>query len=261
MKYYLPRRIYLHQLLHGSKMSLQEQRVTAFFFEAACRLYRLRRNPYRRRHFEANALFVHIPKTGGNSIKRIIYGVDCGGTGLHTAAWEYRAHSAEIYDRLFVFAAVRHPLLRLTSAFAFLKCGGMTREDEIWSGRWLRRYDDVKALLRALDDDAERKRIMHWTHFIPQRYFLCDFDGRPIVDHLVRTENFAADMRRVCDRLHLPYCERHDNVTQYCPSTTASFDEETVRRCYALYRDDYELLGYEPWPSTVATPAPAAATA
>jgi|GEM_PF-4882064 chondroitin 4-sulfotransferase 11 len=260
MKYYLPRRLYLRYLLHSDSMAPNDRSWLAAAYRTANRLYRWRRDPYRPQQRDLGAIYIHVPKTGGVSVKHMIYGPHMDGVGLHAPAWEYQNRQPDLYDRMFVFATIRHPLLRMQSAFCFLKCGGMRWYDKRWADRWLADYSNVTDMLRAMRDPAIRFRTMRWVHFIPQRYFVCDLQGNVLVDRLVRTEDFAADMRKICDRLHQPFQELHENATPNRQWHTAQFDEETVRLCYAFYRQDYELFGYDPWPPQPVDQGMAAAT-
>ena len=72
---------------------------------------------------ELDAVFVHIPKTGGVSISKALF--DSGTVGGHRPAQTYRLiYGAERYAQMFTFGFVREPLDRLASAFAYLKAGG-----------------------------------------------------------------------------------------------------------------------------------------
>ena len=69
---------------------------------------------------ELDAVFVHIPKTGGVSISKALF--DSGTVGGHRPAQTYRLiYGAERYAQMFTFGFVREPLDRLASAFAYLK--------------------------------------------------------------------------------------------------------------------------------------------
>jgi len=195
-------------------------------------------------HHARRAAFIHVPKTGGNSVRQIVFG---GGPasilGGHGTARQLRAVDAEAFDAYFIFAVVRDPFDRLKSAFWYLKGGGMSRYDALWAKRNLGEFDTFAEFVRALGArPAFRARITRYLHFIPQVEFLCDQDGEIMVDHLLRMEDFDTDMKAVCDRLGLSYEPRHENVSAKPP---ASVDEGELRRiCGTVYRSDYDVLGY-----------------
>jgi chondroitin 4-sulfotransferase 11 len=209
------------------------------------RLYHgLTENPYRPVQHATHSIYVHVPKTGGTSIARMIYDTTSKAAGSHRAAWEYRNYSRAWFDAYFTFAAVRHPLVRLHSAFYYLKAGGKNRKDRRWAENTLAPYDDFRSFVRALAREKFRRKIMRWIHFVPQSYFLCDERRMPIVDYVFPVERFETGMRKVCERLNLRYAPRHDNATPARRVCGGDFSEFAMRLCHEMYRQDYELLRY-----------------
>jgi hypothetical protein len=203
------------------------------------------RSPYREIQLRTKTLFIHIPKTGGNSVTQMIYGLPALDVRPHVPARVYRDYSPELFSQFYVFATVRHPFTRLRSAYHFLRAGGMTSKDRRWSRRHLRRYETFHAFMLALRDDTVRSEILRYTHFVPQAHYLCDSDGTLLVNHLVRMEQFESGMQGVCRDLCRPFQARHENRT-VLPDTPAESDwtPELENICFGLYRRDYELLGY-----------------
>lgn len=196
-------------------------------------------------------LFVHVPKTGGNSIQNILRrysddeivakepyqdGVErfevrnpTYGFAKHSPLSEYREKlPAETYGRLFKFACVRNPWEWAVSYYfsPHRQVGGFTRDSfvEFLSGA------------------------------PPMTYFLRERPGQPLsevlrnFDHLMRYETLQADFDAVCDRLGL--------ARQALPRVNAStrgrvedyYDEETVELVRNRFAEDVELLGYDvPW--------------
>lgn len=208
-------------------------------------IHRREKSPYLPVHHRTKSLYIHIPKAGGNSVTRIVYDCASPKAGSHKAAWEYQAFDAKRFADYFVFATVRHPLTRMRSAFYYLKAGGNNAGDRAWGERVLAPFDDFRTFLTALEADAGlRGRVMGWIHFLPQRYFLCDPHGLPIVDYLVRTEDFDTGMREVCRRLHIDYAPCRDNITPQDVLRDEDLTGAPARICFELYRQDYELLHY-----------------
>lgn len=217
--------------------------LTALY--SCARLYqRLVRNPYLPVHHRTRSVYVHVPKTGGNSVTNILYGARSRWAGSHRGAWEYLNYSPDWYQQYFVFATVRHPLIRMHSAFYFLKCGGMNARDKRWADHNLAQFDNFYDFMMALKDRPHRKHIMRFLHFFPQSYFLCDATGKPIVTQFVHTEDFEAGMQNVCEKLNIPYAPRHENATIRREIRPGDFDDEPANLCYEIYQRDYDLLGY-----------------
>lgn len=243
MKYYLPRLLFLEMTMPARPHGAGTRKLLDTLFRLSCRFQRIRKNPFCEPHHRTRSVYVHVPKTGGNSVTRMLYGVPSNRIGGHKAAWEYQAHSPEWFARYFVFATVRHPLTKLNSALRYLKSGGMNARDAAFARRHLADVDSLSDLLRAMEDGKRRHSLMRWVHFIPHSYFLCDANGTMLVENLVRMERFDEDMRLVCERLGLPFAPQRANVTPGENRTV--FDRDTAEACRALYRRDYEILGYD----------------
>ena len=207
----------------------------------------LRRSPYVEAHHRTRSVFIHVPKTGGNSVTRMIYGVPSLAVGGHTPARRFLEYWPGLYSHYLVFATVRHPWDMLASAFRYLKTGGMTPVDRHWTARHLAAFDSFESFVRALADEAMQQRILTGIHFKRQTDYLCDAEGRLIVNRFVRMEDFETGMRAVCRQLNIRYAPVHLNAT---PAGTdraaAEARPELEQICYSLYRKDYQLLHYRP---------------
>ena len=191
------------------------------------------------------SIYIHIPKAAGNSVRQIVYGPYSEQLGAHVAARQYRNASPELFAKYFVFATVRHPLTRLRSAYHFLSNGGMHDADRRWAAKNLSAFKDFSEFVRAMENKEVRDRIMRYPHFMPQSWFVCDERGGLIVDFLVRVESFEADMRQVCRRLQIEYSDKRVNETVPRYQDKMTPDGEIERRCHDLYRQDYDVLGYD----------------
>jgi hypothetical protein len=203
------------------------------------------RSPYREIQLRTKTLFIHIPKTGGNSVTQMIYGLPALDVRPHVPARVYRDYSPELFAQFYVFATVRHPFTRMRSAYYFLRSGGMTSKDRRWARRHLKNYPTFAAFLQALCDEKVRAEILRYTHFVPQVHYLCDTDGSLLVKHLVRMEQFETEIEAVCRDLGLPFQARHENRTTL-PDANRGGDStsELEDICFDIYRRDYETLGY-----------------
>jgi hypothetical protein len=202
------------------------------------------RSPYREIQLQTKTLFIHIPKTGGNSVTQMIYGLPALDVRPHVPARVYRDYSPELFAQFYVFATVRHPFTRLRSAYYFLRSGGMTPKDRRWAKRHLKDYPTFAAFLQALRDERVRAELLRYTHFVPQVHYLCDTDGSLLVNHLVRMEAFEAGMEAVCRDLGRPFQARHENRTTLAEKSGGDDTAELEDICFDIYRRDYEALGY-----------------
>lgn len=236
------------QLQEAPTQACQSYKRLTTVYDCVRRYYRLLHNPYLPLHHRNRMIYIHVPKTGGNSVTKIVFNEKSPRAGSHRAAWEYLDYSPEWFKQYFIFASVRHPLIRLHSAFYFLKAGGANDKDKRWAKRHLAHYDSFQAFMRGLRNLQYRQEIMRGLHFIPQSYFLCDWTGKQIVHNFVQTENLDRDLKGMCERFSIPFIPRHDNTTPHRLIRTGDFDEDAVLTSYDMYRRDYDLLGYGRYP-------------
>ena len=199
-------------------------------------------------------VFIHVPKTAGQSIERVFLDVlgltwetraplllrpnDDPSRGpprlAHLTASEYVScgHVSQTqFDSYFKFAFVRNPWDRILSEYMFrgyaAKCS-------------LRSY-----LLEHLPDPYWSDR---WYHVRPQCDFLEDEEGSLLVDFIGRFENLQPDFDRVCDRLRLGRRPLpHANATRYQDRRHYSsyYDSETRDLVAERYARDIARFDYE----------------
>jgi hypothetical protein len=195
--------------------------------------------------FQKRFLFVHIPKTAGNSIQTILrhYSEDeivalrADQDGIerfglrnlnykikkHSTLAEYRAALGKAQFRdLYKFTCVRNPWDRMVSYYF-----GTTQLVEPWNRKEFR-----KLILRALSvrdylqlDKAEA-------------------DSFGNVDYIIRFENLADDFRAVCARLAIPDAplpqynrSNREHYSKYCDAELC----ELIRKRFA---PEIERFGY-----------------
>lgn len=183
----------------------------------------------------------------------------------------------EIWDTCFKFAFVRHPLDWFTSQYTYNlthstrlpQAAGRPRrflrllhglERGLERGRAVvraprqpaevrpaapatrRRYtvEDVNHLHRYL----RRYRGLAMAPTLLQTSYVCDADGKVIVDFIGRFENLAADFNSVSSRLGLAMTLPHLNRTDHLPPSEA-FEPEAEARIRELWAVDFATLGYD----------------
>lgn len=224
------------------------------------------------------ALFVHIPKCGGQSIEHFFLraqGLDWNQRDrlclrpnrdptrgpprlAHMTAEEYLRLGylapAE-FGRYFKFAFVRNPWARLVSEYRYRPF-------------YVHRYDFRTFVLRKLPSPGWSDL---YRHVMPQRRYLVDGQGRMLVDYVGRLETLQADFGHVCAKLGLDDAELpRVNVTKVAADGLFSrttwyriegalggrfrvpewkdyrdyYDSETRDYVAELYREDIEAFGY-----------------
>lgn len=179
-----------------------------------------------------NYVFIHINKTAGSSIERAL---DL--KFEHKTALEKRAQLGDLrWNRAFKFSFVRNPWDKVASHYYYRVRMNYTglRDNPIPFGDW------VHLAYEQRDPQYFDKHKM----FMPQAEWLCDRDGRLLVDFVGRFERLAPDFAEICRILqisarlpHLKHSDNRDYRTLYDSSTRL-----VVSRVFAC---DIDMFGYE----------------
>jgi hypothetical protein len=190
-------------------------------------------------------LFLHLPKTGGNSIQSLLAsysdealvtpmphqdGIErfelsnpnSGQLGKHASFTEYRSvYGRQVYD-MFLFCCIRNPFERLVSYFHSPHRGPVA-----WSSRAFRKF------VRS----GEVKPLEHFLH---------DPDaGRGIEpDAIIRFETLQQDFDRVCKALDIPCADLPVRNRSCRPDYRTCFDSGLIRYVESKYARELELGGY-----------------
>lgn len=204
-------------------------------------------------------LFIHIPKTGGNSIRRgapwVTPYADRG------VASEAKKRIGKKWDDIFTFAFVRNPFDRMVSIYFYLV--SESRGDyaqrllsqrktpkQVWPyvavGETHTRlqwdaFDGFDWFIRSFN--FEYLKTHPDTHiFWPQSTFICNKDGEILVDFVGRFEQLGKDWEEVCRRCKikiepLPHLNKSSH-----PPWKDLYHPETRRIVRKVYADDFRLF-------------------
>ena len=188
---------------------------------------------------EPRCVFLHVPKTGGTSIRHGFFENNVEGP--------HQGFVPEAWQGLFTFAFVRHPLDRLISAWKMF-AGGM--ENSVWD--WPEKHRDItlaKFLEIARDQsipfdgrrDSSEKKIRH--HALPQTH---EFHCLNQADFVGKFESLHEDFKTVLERLDFETSKSlpHWNMTNRESEFLKYFSADELRTAVEFYRDDFEQLGY-----------------
>lgn len=201
-----------------------------------------------------NFLFIHVPKTGGNSIQSILsdYSEDeivasefyhdnkerFEISGIHPSLRkhsrikDYRALlDRKLYDRLFKFSTIRNPWERLISLYFTPSSNRTDWSREIFL-RLVERTDPVEQYI-ALPDSL-------WSRVSGKVMAPIDRD----LDYLIRYENLDDDFRKVCVQSGLPEM----SIPTFNKSKRAHYseyyDDALVDVIYKKFRQEIDWAGY-----------------
>ena len=197
-----------------------------------------------------NFLFIHIPKTAGNSIQNVLRaysedrivcmaphqdGVerfevrsDRFNIHKHSTLLDYRSQlDEEMFQRLFKFTSVRNPWDRLIS-FYFSPHRGRV----IWDRQEFMRFVEViPPLTDHIALEAPNNSDSGTNCF-------------SYINHFIRFENLNHDFQQVCEQTGIPYTplpQRNKSEHQYYKSY---YDEEIVELVTRRFSEEIRFFGY-----------------
>ena len=185
------------------------------------------------------SVFIHIPKTGGASIRRGFFQNEVDGPkhGFIPERWQKR----------FKFAFVRNPYDRLISAWKMFSQG---MDETVWERPEDHRGISLSAFMDIVEDEsiefgAKRRtaeeKIRH--HTIPQTH---PFNCLQFADFVGRFEVLEQDFAKVCEKLGIEFTGLPNMNKSRGEAESEHFSDEGLRsRVQSYYKDDFEQLGYE----------------
>jgi len=221
-----------------------------------------------------NFIFIHIPKTGGRSIKNSISAREDGPNTGHMTLQKLAQQGADengnpYQDNLPVVSFVRNPYDRLVSAFYYryydekflyssdapasaLSLGGLNGETIHVSfparaeERLKLRRPSITTFTEFMKDDARIAGAMKMTFFRTQHSYV-SLEGPPRADHIYKFENLENDFLDFKQRFfpHEGHELLHLNQGSDRPDWRKFFKIKAVRNKVAeLYKVDFETFGY-----------------
>jgi hypothetical protein len=191
----------------------------------------------------AGIVFVHIPKAAGTSINHALYGRFMG----HPRACEIRKWGSRTLNALPSFAVTRNPWDRLVSAYRFVKrgrgIGGAYQAAINYADQYnCPEFESFPLFVRewlSVKDVSKLDGI-----FQPQSLFVCDRNGKILVDHVGSLDNLNSTEEFI--RSHLPsmpgigFSNSSGDRVDYRAFYTGDLADIVAR----VYADDIELFGY-----------------
>jgi len=199
--------------------------------------------PILKRMKKTKSIFIHIPKTGGKSILKGIYGINMHDSFGHASAGFYLSvFGSSQYNDFFKFAFVRNPWDRALSAYNFARKGGFGFQEDIKLKYELKDVsfeEFVKIWLPKQDLNSLPLIIFH-----PQYKFICDRDGTLMVDRICYFENFENEYRKLSSRFNITEYVPHINKSNYQRLYQESYDKEMIEIIGNIYYEDITRFEY-----------------
>ncbi|MBT5698833.1 MAG: sulfotransferase family 2 domain-containing protein [Flavobacteriales bacterium] len=184
-------------------------------------------------------IFIHMPKTAGISLVKSIFG-DVTLEG-HRSVSFYKQVFGSRYSDFFTFTIVRNPWDRLYSAYKFLEKGGMNIHDKNAFETHLSIYRDFEDFVL---NGLNKKITLEIMHLIPQHEFVCDKNGKIIVDHIGRFENLNKSIEKINDILKSDFKLEHHNKTDK-KNYKDIYTTKMIEKVHQIYQKDIDIFEYK----------------
>jgi hypothetical protein len=215
-----------------------------------------------------NAIFVHIPKTGGTTVfeklgieknNASLYGIFKDGesyklTGTPCSILQHlnilqikKLVGKNCFDNYFKFAFVRDPYTKAVSTYFYQKA--MDNEHILFK-RDMSFGDFVENLYDNFHLLYNNKIISHngACHFLPQSDFIFDKKGGLLADYIGRFENFEFHLCYICYILdiHWDIDDGTDILNKGIYDHASNFyDVKTKKLVHSMYKTDFENFNYK----------------
>jgi hypothetical protein len=186
---------------------------------------------------DSKTVFIHVPKCGGKSVITGLYRL-----GEHD--WfghpDINYFEALLGPKRFAsftkFTVLRDPVSRCRSAFYFVRQGGF--------GKPAVRQHSARLQEMSFDAFVQEGQLADYVDsyllFRPQHRFICNAEGKVMVDHLCNMAHMSRDLQRAVGHI-LPVDQlRTVNASHY--SRTEPVSAQSRKIITELYARDMELI-------------------
>lgn len=181
-----------------------------------------------------NVLFIHIPKTAGNSLQKAFLDVK-NQVSFHRVSTANGADARE-WQNSYSFCVVRNPYDRAVSSYHY-----HVKTD--YQGQLMPRHPELKSFSF---EQYLQLRIKHNEFLLmPQVNFIQRRDGLPDVKKIFRFENLHNDIDQMGRDLGINLKLEHLNSSPRPKQYQDFYDDHTFQMVTDLYQQDIERFNYE----------------
>jgi hypothetical protein len=231
-----------------------------------------------------NALYLHLPKCGGNTVKDIIqkyynfihlpfrtntnhadfvedvahfendrdvYCHSIRTKGKYRYFMSHPSIDIEKIQKAYKFTFVRNPYEKILSAYMYLK---KKLQTHINFSTTLHKSPENPEFFKEfpifVKNYTQVNNVCYSHAFIRQYDQLCDFSGNITFDFIGKTENLMADLFLALSHLdiikfpHLNQIEKKHNTSDYDKPIYEYYDEETFLFVNDFFKIDFDTFGY-----------------
>ncbi|MBS0632744.1 MAG: sulfotransferase family 2 domain-containing protein [Verrucomicrobia bacterium] len=193
-------------------------------------------------------IYVHIPKTAGNSVNRV-FGLDWSD---HSDLGRYAGQLApEVFASYRKFAIVRNPWDRLFSDYNYQKKKSRPRDSKLFLFKASGERREFRDWIAAALSDPHRYPPASWGgdtspgihRWSPQVDWIT-LDGRIAVDRVLRLERLGEEFPALCGDLGLPAVRLPRRNRRFHWHYSWYYNDETRDFVGSYYAKDVAAFGY-----------------
>ena len=186
-----------------------------------------------------SAIYIHIPKTGGNSIEKSLGLLKTGHKPLKS--FELSLTKKE-FSNAYIFTVVRDPFTRLASAYYYLKSDNISEEDKEFRNNILSKYPNFEVFVKNY---IKNEGVYGYIHLIPQFEFIRTWNGAVRCDEIIKLDSIDAGFEKLRVKLgREKSILTHKNKTVKKTDYLSQYDDEMKEIVRNVYSDDFALLGF-----------------
>lgn len=190
----------------------------------------------------AGLIFIHVPKNGGTSINRALYGQFMG----HYSIAEVARWKPDLYTALPSLGITRNPWARLVSAYRFARAGTAMNDGARIAAPARYQIPAFASFERFVTEWLEGRDLsLEDNVFRPQSGFLTRHDGAIGVTHLGRLEEPASYTGFLETVLGQPVSIEWLNRTSDALGYRDAFTPETRDLVAQIYAEDIKRFSYD----------------
>ncbi|MEO4045282.1 sulfotransferase family 2 domain-containing protein [Hoeflea sp. CAU 1731] len=205
------------------------------------------KNPYLDQDDVLNAIFIHIPKSAGTSIRRSLYAQK----SFHIPASRYKAADSRKFECYFKFSFVRNPYSRLVSAYYYLRQkhdADMRFPDHRWAATYLSDKPTFRDFVIALAEQNYRRNVRKYIHFRDQIDWISEpgnnGERKILVDFVGRYERLEDDFAQISRRLGYSVPLTQERIGQRKEDYRTSYTPQMVDIVSEIYKSDIKAFDY-----------------
>ena len=205
---------------------------------------------------ENNFLFIHIYKTGGMAVRKSLEAAMdkinkndkldiSGGHANATDMIEILEKQNIDHEKLFKFSFVRHPYDWILSTYWYVK---VLPAHGLYQQFKDKTFNEFLVWHRDFGLSRDNDKPLGYNKIQTQTNFLCDKEGKLLVNFVGKRENLLKDLELLCNQIGLPFIDpgiTNSLINQRNPSWQHYYNREAKELVQLMLADDFNTFKYQ----------------